>query len=96
MCFILINNKFVLRKKGEKRAWELIVLILKLQPTKLASKGKKGVNQTTSFGIKMNNQHATQNDRVSFGGPFDLFNDVFLGGGDDIAEGFGELTASAH
>ena len=41
MYYILIDNKFVLKKKGEKRAGELIVLILKLQPTKLASKGKK-------------------------------------------------------
>ena len=54
------------------------------------------MNQTTSFGMKMNNQHATQQNKVSFGAPFfDFFDDVlsFL---DDVAEGFGELTASAH
>ena len=54
------------------------------------------MKQQPSFGMKMNNRHATQKDTVSFGAPFfDFFDDVlsFL---DDVAEGFGELTASAH
>lgn len=53
------------------------------------------MKQATSFGMKMNNQSMNQKDKVSFGAPFDFFDDVlsFL---DDVAEGFGELTASVH
>lgn len=53
------------------------------------------MKQATSFGMKMNNQSMNQKDKVSFDAPFDFFDDVlsFL---DDVAEGFGELTASVH
>ena len=37
--------------------------------TNVASRAKKGMKQQPSFGMKMNNRHATQKDTVSFGAP---------------------------
>ena len=54
------------------------------------------MNQATSFGMKMNNQHITQKDRVGFGVPiFEFFEKAqkFL---DDMSELFGEATSLAH
>ena len=35
--------------------------------TNVTSRVKKVMKQATSFGMKMNNQHTTQTDKVSFG-----------------------------
>lgn len=36
------------------------------------------MKQKTSFGMKMNNQHASQKDKVSFGGPWDILLDELV------------------
>ena len=41
--------------------------------TNVASRTKTGMKQQPSFGMKMNNEHAIQKDKVSFGGPWDIF-----------------------
>ena len=41
--------------------------------TNVASRAQKGMKQQPSFGMKMNNEHAIQKDKVSFGGPWDIF-----------------------
>ncbi len=41
--------------------------------TNIVSKNKIGMKRQQSFGMKMNNQHASQKDKLSFGGPWDIF-----------------------
>ena len=56
-------------KKGEKELESKCSQFGSNKQTNVASRAKTSMKQQQSFGMKMNNEHAIQKDKVSFGAP---------------------------